>query len=126
MKLLQPILLAVVLVLPATIPLVAQQSAPVQVIKMTAKKYRFSPNTITVKQGQRVKLMITALDATHGFAIKAYGVNQKLPKGKPVAVEFTANKAGTFEFRCSVFCGIGHRKMRGKLVVVPANGAAGS
>jgi len=113
------ILLAVALVLPGTIPVAAQQSAPVQIIKMTAKKYQFDPSTITVKQGQPVKLIITSKDATHGFAIKALGINQKLPKGQPVTVEFTASKAGTFEFRCSVFCGMGHRKMKGKLIVTP-------
>ena len=118
-KVFESVLLALALVLPGTIPVAAQQSAPVEIIKMTAKKYQFDPSTITVKQGQRVKLMITALDKTHGFAIKNFGINQRLTKGKPVTVEFTATKAGTFTFHCSVFCGTGHRKMKGKLIVTP-------
>jgi cytochrome c oxidase subunit 2 len=86
-------------------------------IQMTAKKYEFNPNVITVKKGERVKLIITALDRDHGFKLEAFGINQKLKKGDPTTIEFTADKAGTFPFQCSEFCGLGHRKMKGKLVV---------
>ena len=86
-------------------------------IQMTAKKYEFSPDTITVKQGDHVKLIITALDRDHGIQIEAYQIKEKLPKGKPVTIEFTADKAGTFPFKCSVFCGMGHGKMKGELIV---------
>ncbi len=86
-------------------------------IKMTAKKYRFDPNEITVKKGQHVKLLITALDRDHGFKLEAFNINQKLKKGETETIEFTADKAGTFPFQCSEFCGLGHGKMKGKLVV---------
>jgi cytochrome c oxidase subunit 2 len=85
--------------------------------KLTAKKYEFSPNTITVKQGDKVRLTVTALDRDHGFKIEAFHVDEKLPKGEAATVEFTADQAGTFPFVCSRFCGLGHSKMRGKLVV---------
>jgi cytochrome c oxidase subunit II len=86
-------------------------------IKVTAKKYEFDPNVITVKKGQQVKLIVTALDHDHGFKLDAFNINQKLTKGDPATIEFTADKAGTFPFQCSVVCGLGHRKMKGKLVV---------
>ena len=85
--------------------------------QMTAKKYQFDPNVITVKKGEHVKLVITALDRDHGFKLEAFGIDQKLKKGDPATVEFTADKAGTFPFKCSDFCGLGHGKMKGKLVV---------
>jgi cytochrome c oxidase subunit 2 len=86
-------------------------------IKVTAKKYQFDPNLITVKKGEHVRLIITALDRDHGFKLEAFDINQKLKKGDPATIEFTADKAGTFPFQCSDFCGLGHRKMKGKLVV---------
>ncbi len=86
-------------------------------IKMTAKKYEFAPNVITVKNGERVKLVITALDHDHGFKLEAFKINERLKKGAPTTVEFTADKVGTFPFECSHFCGVGHQKMKGKLVV---------
>jgi cytochrome c oxidase subunit 2 len=93
-------------------------------IQVTAKKYEFDPATITVKQGQQVKLMITATDHNHGFKLAAYNIDQKLKKGVATPVDFTADKAGTFPFECSEFCGLGHGHMKGKLVVEPAAGAA--
>ena len=98
----------------------AQESRPagaVHEIQMTAKKYEFNPSTVTVKKGERVKLLITALDKDHGIKIEAFGVSQVLKKGEPATVEFTADKAGEFPFVCSKFCGFGHGKMKGKLVV---------
>ncbi|HZO99323.1 MAG TPA: cupredoxin domain-containing protein [Terriglobia bacterium] len=92
-------------------------SGEVREIKMTAKKYEFDPNTVTVKKGDHVKLIITALDRDHGFKLEAFGINQKLIKGDPTTIEFTADKAGTFPFKCSEFCGLGHGKMKGKLIV---------
>ena len=86
-------------------------------IQMTAKKYEFTPNEITVKKGEHVKLVITALDRDHGFKLEAFGINQKLKKGEATTIEFTADRAGTFPFQCSEFCGFGHGKMKGKLVV---------
>lgn len=96
----------------------AAQAAPqVHEIQMTAKKYEFSPNPIRVKKGERVRLIITATDRDHGIKIEAFGVEQRLKKGVPTTVEFTADKAGTFPFKCSVHCGFGHSGMKGTLIV---------
>jgi cytochrome c oxidase subunit II len=85
--------------------------------KMTAKKYEFDPNVVTVKNGERVKLVITAVDHDHGFKLEAFKIDARLKKGIPTTVEFIPDKAGTFPFECSHFCGVGHGKMKGKLVV---------
>lgn len=85
--------------------------------QLTAQKFEFSPQTIKVKRGDRVKLTVTAVDAQHGFKLEAFHVEQKLPKGHAVTVEFTADQAGTFLFQCSHFCGMGHSKMKGELIV---------
>lgn len=86
-------------------------------IRMTARKYEFSPNVIKAKRGDHVRLVITALDRSHGFKLEAFHIDQKLPKGEPIMVEFTADQAGTFPFQCSNFCGLGHQKMKGQLTV---------
>lgn len=86
-------------------------------IQVTAKKYEFNPKEIKVHQGDHVKLVITALDHDHGFKVGAFQVDQLLKKGKATTVEFVADKVGTFPFECSHFCGLGHGRMKGKLVV---------
>ncbi len=86
-------------------------------IQVTARKYTFNPEVITVNAGGRVELIITAVDRDHGITIPAFGVKQYLKKGVPTTVSFIASKPGSFAFHCSVFCGMGHRHMKGKLVV---------
>jgi heme/copper-type cytochrome/quinol oxidase subunit 2 len=86
-------------------------------IRVTARKYGFSPNEIKAKRGDHIRLVITALDRSHGFKLEAFRVDQELSKGEPVTVEFTADQTGTFPFECSHFCGLGHQKMKGHLTV---------
>jgi cytochrome c oxidase subunit II len=86
-------------------------------IKVTAKKYAFDPAVIKVHQGDHVRLLITALDHDHGFKLEAFQIDQLVKKGETATVEFTAGRTGTFPFECSHFCGFGHGKMKGQLVV---------
>src|SRR5215831_19266419 len=110
-------LLAALLLATNTGGAAAQNSGQGAEIKITARKYQFDPNTVTVKKGDHVKLVITALDHDHGFRLEAFKINQRLKKGVPTTIEFTADQAGTFPFECSHFCGVGHGKMKGRLVV---------
>ncbi len=89
----------------------------VKEFSITGKNWEWDPNTITVKKGDKVHLKLTGMDETHGFAIREYGINVNMPEGTTQTVDFVADKAGTFEFRCSVPCGSGHREMVGKLIV---------
>ena len=112
----------------------AKTEEPVQVVEMTAKKYAYSPEEIRVKKGTRVQLKIRATDRTHGFKIRLYpegtpekgepGLrmadnqnNFKLEENQERTIEFVAERPGTYIFRCSVFCGMGHRGMNGKVIV---------
>ncbi len=89
-------------------------------IKMTAKKYEFNPEEIRVKQGEKVRLLITATDRSHGIEIKELGIKVRLEEGKETPVEFVAVTPGEYEFHCSVRCGWRHGSMKGKLIVEPA------
>ena len=84
---------------------------------ITAKQFGFEPDIITVNKGNAVKLKITSIDVTHGFSINEYNIRETLEPGKTITVEFVADKSGTFQFFCSVYCGIKHAEMRGKLIV---------
>jgi cytochrome c oxidase subunit 2 len=86
-------------------------------IQVTLRKYEFSPGSLRVRKGEQVKLIMTAEDHDHGFRLDDFNINQKIPKGTTVVVAFTADKVGIFQFRCSIVCGLGHRSMKGTLVV---------
>ena len=90
-------------------------------IRVTAKKYEYDPAVITVKQDEHIKMVITALDHDHGFKIDAFHIDQLLKKGEPTTIEFTADTTGTFPFQCSHFCGLGHKGMKGELIVEKAS-----
>ena len=98
----------------ATQPEIASDTVEMNVI---ANNFQFEPSAIKVKQGQKVILHIKSIDVTHGFALPDYKIKENLEPGKTVTVEFVADKKGTFTFFCSVYCGSGHRSMRGQLIV---------
>jgi cytochrome c oxidase subunit 2 len=89
----------------------------VKTFEVKAKNYKFHPDTITVNKGDKVVIKAIAVDKDHGFGIEAYDIDQPLPKGKWVTVEFTADKKGEFTLRCTKFCGWRHFSMKGKLIV---------
>ena len=93
------------------------QMRGVHEIQVTLRKYEFGPGSLRVRKGEQVRLVMAAVDHDHGFRLDDFQINQKIRKGTTAIVEFTADKAGTFQFRCSNICGLGHRNMNGTLVV---------
>ena len=88
-----------------------------KVIKITAKKFEYSPNKITLKKGVPVTLELTSLDRLHGFNCPALNLRSDIAPHKITKVAFTPDKTGTFEFHCDVFCGSGHEQMTGTITV---------
>lgn len=97
---------------PVAVPQPAQQTFDVE-----ARQWEFKPATIRVKQGDSVTLRITSVDVEHGFTLAAYGISENLSPFNTVTVKFTADKKGSFNFFCNVYCGSGHGSMKGTLIV---------
>ncbi len=98
-------------------PAAVAPSSDYHEFRLAASDSGFDPNTVTVKKGEKVRLIITATDCEHEFRLEAFDIVQALKKGDPEIIEFTADKAGTFTFKSSIYCGKGHAKMAGKLIV---------
>jgi len=83
-------------------------------IKITAKRFEYSPSEITLKKGEKVKLVIDNVDFVHGLHF------EDLPgePGDNYEYIFEATEVGEFEFHCNRFCGAGHEQMEGKIIVV--------
>jgi cytochrome c oxidase subunit 2 len=88
-----------------------------RVIHITAKKFEFSPDSITLKKGEPVVFEISSEDRRHGFSLHAFGVRSDVLPGKVSSIRFTPDKTGKFTFSCDVFCGDGHEDMAGTVVV---------
>ena len=88
-----------------------------RVIQITAKKFEFSPDSITLKKGEPVVFEISSGDRKHGFSLRAFGVRSDVLPGGVSRVRFTPDKTGKFTFSCDVFCGDGHEDMTGTVIV---------
>ncbi len=87
-------------------------------IEITAKRFAFTPNEITVRKGQPVMLVLKSTDVGHGIRFRDFNVDVKVKAGGTAEVSFTPDKTGDFVGHCSVFCGSGHGSMQIILHVV--------
>lgn len=95
-----------------------QSAVDADVVRISAKKFEFVPNRITLKRGKTVTLELTSLDRKHGFLIPGLKLRADIPAGQSARVTLTPEKTGTFAFRCDLFCGGGHDGMTGVIEVV--------
>lgn len=80
----------------------------------------FSLKEISVNKGDLVRIKVTNTKGTHDFTLDEYNIKKMTPLNEEIIIEFTADKAGEFEYYCSV---PGHRQggQVGKLIVKDAS-----
>jgi heme/copper-type cytochrome/quinol oxidase subunit 2 len=98
-----------------------EQVRPPQDVKITARKYSFTPARIEVQENDLVKVTMEAADIPHSFTIDDdnYRIAERATPGHPVVFEFRADKVGTFPFYCNLTTDPNCKGMRGELVVRP-------
>ena len=84
---------------------------------MNVTNWAFSPETITAKKGEKLIVRLHGIEGIHSFGIRDLNINVPMNPGEMKDVEIPTDTAGTFEFRCMVPCGPGHRDMKGALVI---------
>jgi cytochrome c oxidase subunit II len=97
-----------------------------QVVKITASKFHFTPDHITLVKGQLVTLQLTSTDATHGFLLRALKIDTDIKPGAVIEKTVTPMTAGTFKVICDHYCGLGHSGMKMTVVVQNATAKASS
>ena len=115
---------ALAFVLPATLIVTtfvpsrrAQAQASPRVVEITAKRFGFTPNAVTVKRGETVVLRLKSEDVTHGFFTRVFKIDEDLEPGKTTDVTITPQTAGTYTIICDHFCGANHGNMNMTMVV---------
>ena len=86
-------------------------------ITLAATEWAFAPETITVKLGEPVTIVLVNDGIIeHDVEISDFGLHLHTPPGDSLKGSFVPDKTGTFEFACEI---PGHRAagMVGKLVV---------
>lgn len=78
-----------------------------QEITIEAGAYYFKPAEIRIKKGSNVRITVKGVDMMHNFTIDELGIaTPNVKAGESTTIEFTATKAGTFQYYCSM---PGHR-----------------
>ena len=89
----------------------------IPVIDITAKRFEFAPNKITLKKGETVKLRLHSADVDHRFFLRPLKLDELIPAGGTDEVTITPQTAGTFTTICDHFCGANHGNMNMTIVV---------
>lgn len=108
----------------ASVPPANQQASPplsantaVKEFTVTGQDYSFMPSALSVKKGDRVKIIFKNIDGFHDFKIDEFdAATTRIRAGEQDIITFVADKAGSFEYYCSVGS---HRQMgmKGTLTV---------
>jgi heme/copper-type cytochrome/quinol oxidase subunit 2 len=99
---------------PLPVPALASQERS---FRIDARQFAYSPSELAVKPGDTVTIQLVSTDVVHGLYIDGYELAVEADPGQTATLTFTADKQGSFRFRCNVTCGAMHPFMIGKLTV---------
>lgn len=89
-----------------------------KVIRITARRFTYLPNEVTLKKGVPVVLEFRSADVVMGFNAPDFKVRADIVPGQVARVRLVPDKIGSFTYLCDIFCGDGHEQMSGTLRVV--------
>jgi mono/diheme cytochrome c family protein/plastocyanin len=90
----------------------------VDIIARAPEQGGFSPDRLSLRVGETVRLRISSPDVVHGLTIPGLGVNvDEIYPGKVVEVDVTPDKPGRYAFACTRWCSVDHWRMRGVIEV---------
>ncbi|MCZ6916478.1 MAG: cytochrome c oxidase subunit II [Gemmatimonadetes bacterium] len=78
-------------------------------------------NQLHIPVNRPVVMRMTAEDVIHSFFIPAFRVKQDAVPGMLINVWFEATEEGEYEIACAELCGLGHYRMRARVIVHSAD-----
>lgn len=102
---------------PSVSPSGAMKVEAVKTFEVDGSNFKFSPNVLSVKEGDTVKITFKNTQGFHSFVLDEFKAKSKtIPADQTDELTFVASKKGIFEF----YCGVGNHRamgMVGKLTV---------
>ena len=112
------LLLALAGLVVAFVPLPVPATTPqARTFRIEAGQFAYSPSELNVNPGDTVNLQLVSTDVVHGLYVDGYDLFVEADPGQSATLTFTADKPGSYRFRCNVTCGAMHPFMIGKLTV---------
>ncbi len=93
-------------------------------VYMISRMWFFEPNSIpaagsdiTIPAGAEVTFYVTSIDVQHGFKIQDTNVNFMAVPGEVSKLTTTFDDAGSYDYICTEYCGVGHASMFGTITI---------
>lgn len=104
--------------MPAQPPAPRAPAAPADVY-MIAQQWSFEPATLRIRAGAPYRFRIMAEDASHGASLQLGRGSRiiRLRRGALVEQELIFTRPDEYLVYCTVYCGIGHDRMSGRIIV---------
>ena len=90
----------------------SEEEAPPQLYRLAANE------PMVVPVGKTVRVLVTAADVIHAFALPAFGLKTDAVPGRVNETWFRAERTGSFYGQCSELCGVDHAFMPIQINVV--------
>lgn len=75
-------------------------------------------NELHLPMGEPIKLVMTSQDVIHSFFVPAFRVKQDVIPDRYTTLWFEATEPGEYRLECAEYCGAGHARMHGRVVVM--------
>ena len=96
----------------------AHDEEPIEVY-IAASRWSYEPAELTLETGVQYKFLMMGTDISHGASINLGSASRMIRLRANALSEnvFTFTQPGEYFFYCTVYCGLGHDKMFGKIIV---------
>lgn len=86
-------------------------------IEVLLRKFELLPAEISAREGETVILVLDSADFAHGFSIPELDLRVDALPGRRTELRVNRARRGRFAVLCDNFCGEGHDRMSGWLLV---------
>jgi len=92
------------------------EPAPGSEVYLVARMWSWYP-ILKLREGETYRIHMSSLDLNHGFSLQPLNINFQVLPGYDHVITMTPTTTGEFTIVCNEFCGIGHDRMIGKIIV---------
>ena len=88
-------------------------------VYMMAMRYAYEPEVLRLEQDVPYRFRIMSMDANHGASVNVgfAGHIMRRPARQMAEMTMTFTETGEYLVYCTVYCGLGHDMMKGKIIV---------
>lgn len=85
-------------------------------VYLLSKRFSWEPILI-LKKGETYRLHLSSIDVDHGFSLYPMNINLMVIPGYVYVATITPTEEGVYYVICNEYCGLGHHRMIGKIIV---------